>query len=142
MNFIGFGCSRFAQLDVKTAFLHEDLEEEIYMAQPVGFHRVGQQHLVCRLKKSVYGLKQSPRQWYKKFDHFMVEHMYNHSQFDHCVYYWCLDDGSFIYLILYVDDMSIASKRQVEIDKLKNQLSKAFEMKDLVNPNKILGRQI
>ena len=110
------------------------------MAQPVGFHMVGQQHLICTLKKSLYGLKQSPRQWYKKFDHFMVEHMYTRSQFDHCM--WCLDDVSFIYLILYVDDMLIAYQRQVEIDKLKNQLSKAFEMKDLVNPKKILGREI
>ena len=56
--------------------------------------------------------------------------MYTHSQFDHCVYYQCLDDGSFIYLLLYVDAMLIASKRQVEIDKLKDQLSKTFEMKD------------
>ena len=98
--------------------------------------------MVCRLKKSLYGLKQSPRQWYKKFDHFMVEHMHTHSQFDHCVYYRCLDDGSFIYLLLYVDDMLIASKRQVEIDKLKDQLSKTFEMKDLGNAKKILGMKI
>ena len=49
------------QLDIKTAFLHGDFEEEIYMTQPVGFRIVGQQHLVCRLKKSLYGLKQSPR---------------------------------------------------------------------------------
>ena len=108
-----------AQLHVKTTFLHGYLEEEIYMAQPVGFRVVGQQHLVCRFKKSLYGLKQSPRQWYKRFDHFMVEHMCTHSQFDHYVYYRCLDDGSFIYLLLYVDDMLIASKRQVEVDKLK-----------------------
>ena len=66
-----------AQLDVKTAFLHGDLEEEIYIAQSVGFRVVGHQHLVCRLKKSLYGLKQSPRQWYKKFDHFMVENVYS-----------------------------------------------------------------
>ena len=84
-----------AQLDVKTAFLHGDLGEEIYMVQPIGFYIVGQQHLACRLKKSLYVLKQSLCQWYKKFDHFMVEHMYTHSQFDHCVYYRCLDDGSF-----------------------------------------------
>ena len=119
-----------AQLNVKTAFLPGDLEEEIYMAQSVDFRVVGQQPLVCRWKKSLYGLKQSLRQWYKKFDHFMVEHMYTHSQFDRCVYYRCLDDGSFIYLLLYVDDMLIASKRQVEIDKLEDQLSKVFEMKE------------
>uniref|UniRef100_A0A2N9G262 CCHC-type domain-containing protein n=1 Tax=Fagus sylvatica TaxID=28930 RepID=A0A2N9G262_FAGSY len=55
------------QLDVKTAFLHGNLEEEIFMVQPEGFKQPGTENLVCRLKKSLYGLKQSPRQWYKRF---------------------------------------------------------------------------
>ena len=65
------------QLDVKTAFLHGELEEQIYMQQPEGFIVHGKEDYVCRLKKSLYGLKQSPRQWYKRFDSFMIGHGYS-----------------------------------------------------------------
>jgi hypothetical protein len=60
-------------LDVKTTFLHGDLEEEIYMQQPHGCEVKGKDTLVCRLKKSLYGLNQAPRKWYLKFDRFMTE---------------------------------------------------------------------
>ena len=96
-----------------------------------GFKVPSKEHFACQLKKSLYGFKQSPRQWYKRFDLFMVEHGYTQSQFDHCVYFRKLHDGSFIYFLLYVDDMLIASRSKVEIDKLKAQLNKIFEMKDL-----------
>ena len=55
-------------MDVKTKFLHEDLEEEIYMKKPEDFSVKGKKELVCSLKNSLYGLKQSPRMWYQKFD--------------------------------------------------------------------------
>jgi len=64
------------QLDVKTTFLHDDLEEQIYMKQPEGFVVEGKEDHACLLKKSLYGLKQSPRQWYKIFNSFMIGHNY------------------------------------------------------------------
>ena len=130
------------QMDVKTAFLHGDLEEEIYMTQPDGFKVAGKENWACKLNKSLYGLKQSPRQWYKRFDQFMIGQEYTRSKFDNCVYFRRLQDGSFIYLLLYVDDMLIASKSKVEIEKLKTQLSSEFEMKDLGEAKKILGMEI
>ena len=130
------------QMDVKTAFLHGDLEEEIYITQPDGFKVDGKEDWVCKLNKSLYGLKKSPRQWYKQFDQFMIGQNYTISNFDHCVYFRKLQDGSFIYLLLYVDDMLIASKNQGEICRLKAQLSKEFKMKDLGEAKKILDMEI
>ena len=97
------------QLDVKTAFLHGELEEEIYMDQSKGFIVPGKENYVCKLKKSLYGLKQSPRQWYKRFDSFMLLHGFKRSEYDSCVYIKIVD-GSPIYLLLYVDGMLIAAK--------------------------------
>ena len=130
------------QLDVKTAFLHGDLKEEIYMTQPEGFKVAGKEKMVCKLEKSLYGLKQSPRQWYKRFDKFMIRIKYTKGSYDQCVYFRKLEDGSFIYLLLYVDDMLIASKCSKEIENLKAQLNKEFEMKDLGEAKKILGMEI
>ena len=61
------------QMDVKTAFLHGDLDKEIYMEQPEGCIIKRKEDYVCKLKKSLYGLKQAPRQWYKKFESVMGE---------------------------------------------------------------------
>ncbi|KAG8475448.1 hypothetical protein CXB51_032200 [Gossypium anomalum] len=130
------------QLDVKTAFLHGELEEDIYMQQPEGFTVSEKEDYVCLLKKSLYGLKQSPRQWYKRFDSFMTSHDFKRSSFDSCVYFKKNNDGSFVYLLLYVDDMLIAAKDKGEIRKVKAQLSEEFEMKDLGPAKKILGMEI
>ncbi|KAG8490319.1 hypothetical protein CXB51_016103 [Gossypium anomalum] len=130
------------QLDVKTAFLHGELEEDIYMQQPEGFTVSEKEDYVCLLKKSLYGLKQSPRQWYKRFDSFMTSHDFKRSSFDSCVYFKKNNDGSFMYLLLYVDDMLIAAKDKGEIRKVKGQLSEEFEMKDLGPAKKILGMEI
>ena len=98
------------EMDVKTVFLHGDLEELVYMVQPEGFIQPGQKHLVCKLRKSLYGLKQSPRQWYKRFDSYMIRIGYKRCEYDCCAYVKNLDDDdSFVFLLLYVDDMLIAA---------------------------------
>jgi hypothetical protein len=129
------------QLDVKTAFLHGDLEEDIYMTQPEGFEVPGKQNLVCKLRKSLYGLKQAPRQWYKKFNEFMNNSGFNRCDMDHCCYVKKFTD-SYIILALYVDDMLIAGSNMTEINRLKQQLSENFEMKDLGPAKQILGMRI
>ena len=68
------------QLNVKTTFLHGELEEEIYMQQPEGFMMKGKENFICRLRKNLYSLKQAPRQWYKKFESFMLEHGFHKTQ--------------------------------------------------------------
>ncbi|KAH9654970.1 hypothetical protein KPL70_022170 [Citrus sinensis] len=130
------------QMDIKTAFLHGNLEEEIYMEQPEGFIQRESEDMVCLLKKSLYGLKQSPRQWYLRFDQFMIAHGYLRSQYDSCVYCKFLPSGDGIYLLLYVDDMLIACKHREEIEKLKTELRAEFEIKDLGSASKILGMQV
>ncbi|KAL9256703.1 Retrovirus-related Pol polyprotein from transposon TNT 1-94-like protein [Drosera capensis] len=122
------------QLDVKTAFLHGDLDEDIYMVQPEGYQIAGKENLVCKLTKSLYGLKQAPRQWYLKFDNFMSRSGYKKSDLDPCCY-WRHFGSSYIILLLYVDDMD-------EINRLKKQLSEEFEMKDLGASKQILGMSI
>eukprot|EP00253_Pinus_taeda_P014092 PITA_14092 len=130
------------QLDVKTAFLHGDLDEEIYMEQLEGFVQHRNEKFICRLKKSLYGLKQSPRQWYKKFDSFMLSQKYVRSEYDHCVYFKKFKNGIFIILVLYVDDMLLASKSIEEINRLKAQMARTFDMKDLGAARQILGMEI
>ncbi|KAH9768967.1 Integrase catalytic domain-containing protein [Citrus sinensis] len=94
------------------------------------------------LIKSLYGLKQSPRQWYKRFDQFIQGQKFTRREHDHYVYFRRLPDEAFIYLLLYVDDMLIVSKNRDEIERLKKQLASEFEMKDLGDAQRILGMEI
>jgi hypothetical protein len=74
------------QMDVKTALLNGDLEEEIYMEQPQGHVVPNQEHKVCKLEKFLYGLKQAPKQWHEKFDKVMLSNAYLINDADKCIY--------------------------------------------------------
>jgi hypothetical protein len=130
------------QLDVKIVFLHGDLEEEIYMQQPQGYEVKGKENLVCRLNKILYGLNQAPSHWYLKFGRFMIEHGYSRCDSDHCVYFKRLENGSYIILLLYVDDMLVTGSNMQDINVLKNKLANSFAMKNLGAAKKILGMRI
>jgi hypothetical protein len=101
----------------------------------------GNKEVVCKLKKSMYGLKQSPRMWYKKFDTYMLGLGFTRSKEDLCVYFKLIGDH-LIYLVLYVDDMLLIGNNKEIIQDVKTQLSSKFDMKDLGASNFILGMEI
>ena len=128
------------QLDVSTAFLNGTLEEEVYMKQPEGFVKKGEEHLVCKLKKSIYGLKQSPRCWNTALDSHLKSIGLTQSQTDPCLYTG--KEGERILVAVYVDDILVATKTSKTMDRIKNCLAKKFNMKDLGNLKSFLGVQV
>ncbi|GJR39735.1 zinc finger, CCHC-type containing protein [Tanacetum coccineum] len=128
-------------MDVKTAFLNGDLEEEIYMNQPEGFIAHGQEGKVCRLVKSLYGLKQALKQWHQKFDHTMLESGFKINECDKCVYVKDTSSG-YVIMCLYVDDMLIIGSNDKMIKSTKEMLKSKFDMKDIGLADVILGTKI
>ena len=86
---------------------------------------------MCKLKKSLYGLRQAARQWYKKFDSFMLDHGFHGLEADRCVYIKRYDQGKYLIFLLYVDDMLIVGHDKNMINRLKKHLGNEFSMKDL-----------
>nr|AAP21414.1 putative polyprotein [Oryza sativa Japonica Group]ABF99446.1 retrotransposon protein, putative, unclassified [Oryza sativa Japonica Group] len=129
------------QLDVKNAFLHGDLHEEVYMEIPPGFGNSQTVGKVCKLKKSLYGLKQSPRAWFDRFRHAVCDMGYSQCNGDHTVFY--KHRGTHITILaVYVDDIVITGDDVEEIRCLKERLGKAFEVKDLGPLRYFLGIEI
>ena len=118
-------------MDVKTAFLNCDLNEVIFMRQPKGFVSNIYPNHACLLKKSIYGLKQSPRQWNIKFDKCMRTLGFARSKFDTCLYFKGINTKSSLYIMLYVDDILLICASSVLISVVKKDLLKHFDMKDL-----------
>ncbi|KAJ9561442.1 hypothetical protein OSB04_006602 [Centaurea solstitialis] len=129
------------QMDVKTGFLNGELDEEIYMEQPEGFVVKGKENKVCKLVKSLYGLKQAQKQWHQKFDQAMLESGFKISECDKCVYMKDTAHG-YVILCLYVDDMLIIGSDDKMIRSTKDMLKSKFDMKDMDLADVILGIKI
>ena len=129
------------QLDIKNAFIHGDLQEEVYMEQPPSFITLGEFKKVCHLKKSLYGLKQSPRAWFGKFSEVIQEFGLKMSKCDHSVFYRQSEVGT-ILLVVYVDDIVITGSNYARISSLKSFLHTRFHTKDLGQLKYFLGVEV
>ena len=125
----------------RTAFLHGDLDEEIFMFQPDGFQEKGKEHLVCRLQKALYGLKQAPRSWYRKLDEFLFNSGFQRAESEPCLFTRGSGDQQ-VLLAVYVDDQLIISKSLHQVVQVKKAMSQAFAIKDLGDASYVLGISI
>jgi len=117
-------------MDVKTIFLNGDLEENVYMDQPMGFSIEGNEHMMSKLKKSIYNLKQASRQWYLKSNDTIVSFGFEENIVDRCIYLK-FNGSKVIFLILYVDDILLTTNDLGLLHETKKFLSNNFEMKDM-----------
>ncbi|GJW07592.1 retrovirus-related pol polyprotein from transposon TNT 1-94 [Tanacetum coccineum] len=136
------------QMDVSNAFLHSDLFKEVYMQMLQGYVGQGEEvlansssPLVCKLKKSLYGRKQAPRQWFAKLSSALLSFGFVQSKADYPLFTKS-DKSSFTAILVYVDDLLITSSSQTEIQVLKSQLSSHSHMKDLGELSYFLGLEI
>lgn len=118
------------QFDVKNAFLHRDLEEKIYMSTPLGFYMPNSKGKVCKLRKTLYGLKQSLRAWFEWFRSAMLKFGYKQMQADHTLFVKHMD-VKLTTLIIYMNDIVVTGNDDDEVTCLKDSLAKVFESKDL-----------
>ncbi|GJY61923.1 retrotransposon protein, putative, ty1-copia subclass [Tanacetum coccineum] len=129
------------KMDVKTTFLNGNLSEEVYMTQPEGFVDPKFPNRVCKLRRSIYGLKQASRQWNKHFDDEIKKFGFTQNCDEPCVYLKA--SGSYItFLILYVDDILIMKNNIPMLQDVKSYLGRCFAMKDIGEAAYILGIKI
>ena len=95
-------------MGVRTTVLNGDLVEDVYMSQPTGFEELGNEHLVCKLQKSIYDLKQTSKQWYLKFDEVVIANGFKENIIDQCIY-MKVSGRKYIFFVLYVDDILLAT---------------------------------
>ncbi|KAD7478580.1 hypothetical protein E3N88_01716 [Mikania micrantha] len=130
------------QMDVKTAFLNGELDEEVYMKQPEGFVLPGQENKVCKLIKSLYGLKQAPKQWHQIFDDVILSHGFLLNQADKCVYSRFDPSGKGVIICLYVDDMLIFAIIKKDISTIADYALCQFGKGNIKTTHTLIDREV
>ncbi|KAJ0857667.1 putative RNA-directed DNA polymerase [Helianthus annuus] len=129
------------QLDVQNAFLHGDLQETVYMKQPPGFVDSTKPDYVCRLHKSLYGLKQAPRAWFTRLSMTLQQLGFSGSKTDPSLFI-LNRRGTLIYILVYVDDITITGNQPQAVTNIINRLSSSFAVKDLGRLHYFLGIEV
>jgi len=129
------------QLDVQNAFLHGILEEEVYMHQPLGYADKTHPNYVCKLDKALYGLKQAPQAWYAKLCKRLEALGFVPSKADTSLFYYNRGNHS-IFVLVYVDDIIVASSSQDATKALLKDLQGEFALKDLGDLHYFLGIEV
>ena len=141
---VAVACARnwsLFQLDVKSAFLHGPLEEEVYVQQPPGFIVKGREQQVYRLRKALYGLKQAPKAWNRRIDSFLHKLSFTKCTVEHGVYVRESEHEGLLIVCLYVDDLLVTGSNLKEIEVFKKVMEAEFEMTDLGKLSYFLGME-
>ena len=129
------------QLDIKNAFLHGELDREIYMNQPKGFESATNPNHVCKLRKALYGLKQAPRAWYGKIAEFLTQSGYSVAHANLSLFIK-EREGKLAIVLVYVDDLIVTGDEEREIHQTRENLSVRFQMKELGELRHFLGLEV
>ncbi|KAG8490237.1 hypothetical protein CXB51_015585 [Gossypium anomalum] len=132
----------YDETDVKSAFLNGYLEEEVYIEQPPGYSKQGQEDKVYHLKKALYGLKQAPRAWNTKIDEYFQKNMFMKIPYEHALYTKKNKVSDIMILCLYVDDMIFTGNNPGMFNDFKNAMTKEFEMIDIGEMSYFLGVEV
>ena len=128
------------QMDVKSAYLHSTIEEEVYLEQPEGFQEG--RNKVCRLNKSIYGLKQAARNWYDSLAIFLKELGFTRSVNDYCLFVRAEEDQSYTHVLTWVDDIILSCPSNSVSEELRSAFCAKFKMDDRGELSWFLGIRV
>ncbi|KAJ0532224.1 putative RNA-directed DNA polymerase [Helianthus annuus] len=130
------------QMDVKSAFLHGALQEDVYVQQPQGYVVKNEKHKVYKLHKALYGLKQAPRAWFSRIESYFLSTGFKRSEYEHTLFIKRNSKGSVLIVNIYVDDLIYTGDDPKMLQEFKESMMQEFEMSDLGRMRYFLGIEV